>query len=105
MNIVTGTVPAGTTTEQFAQQTLAGIQKVDGLTVTSPTPIPTTLTDGTPAAIITNDYTVSGVTRRQQLLVAVKGTTAVTITVSSAPDRAATTFTDVDPYIRSLVIL
>jgi hypothetical protein len=104
VNIVTGSVPDGTTTEQFAQQTLTGISNVEGLTVTSPA-IPTTLTDGTPAAIITNDYTINGGTRRQQLLIAVKGTTAVTITVSATPDTAASTFTRVDPFIRSLVIL
>ena len=87
VNIVAGTVPQGTTTQQFAEQTLAGIKGVAGLTLTSPAPIPTTLTDGTPAAIITNDYVVSGVKRSQELLVAVNGTTAVTITVSSPPNR------------------
>ncbi|MGZ4715280.1 MAG: DUF2510 domain-containing protein [Acidimicrobiales bacterium] len=106
VNIVTGSVAAGTTSEQFAQQTLAGIGggKVPGLTVTSPTPIPTSLDDGTPAAILTNDLVVSGVTRRQQLLVAVNGTTAVTITVSSSPDQAAATFAAADPFVRTLLI-
>jgi len=103
VNIVTGTVPDGTTSQQFAQQTIAGISTVPGLTVTSKA-IPTTLTDGTVAAMITNDYIVSGVTRRQELLVAVKGTTAVTTTVSSSPDQAAETFKAADPYIRSLQI-
>ncbi len=106
VNIVTGTVADGTTSLDFAQQTLAGISggKVPGLEVTSPAPIPTTLDDGTPAAILTNDLKVSGVTRRQQLLIAVKGTTAVTITVSSSPDQAAAAFADADPWIRTLEI-
>jgi hypothetical protein len=117
VSIVTGTVAAGTTTEQFAAKTLAAIGKVPGLTVTSPTPIPTTLDDGTPAAIITNDYTPAdstspttaagapaAVTLRQQLLVAVKGTTAVTITVATSPDQATATFQAADPYVRTLVI-
>jgi hypothetical protein len=106
VNIVTGSVPDGTTTAQFAQQTLDGIGggKVEGLTVTSPVPIPTSLDDGTPAAILTNDFTVSGVVRRQQLLVAVKGTTAVTVTVSSTPDSATATFAAADPFVRTLSI-
>ena len=117
VSIVTGSVAPGTTTEQFAAKTLAALGKVPGLTVTSPTPIPTTLDDGTPAAIITNDYTPSdstssapaagspgSVTLRQQLLVAVKGTTAVTITVATSPDQATATFRAADPYVRTLVI-
>jgi hypothetical protein len=117
VSIVTGSVAQGTTTEQFAAKTLAAIDNVPGLTVTSPTPIPTTLDDGTPAAIITNDYTPAestsssttpgapgSVTLRQQLLVAVKGTTAVTITVATSPDQATATFRAADPYVRTLVI-
>jgi hypothetical protein len=103
VNIVTGSVPEGTTIEQFAQQTVAGISGVPGLTVTGSTP--TQLADGTPAALITNTLVVNGITRSQEVLVAVKGTTAVTITVSSMPETATATFAATDPYIRSLVIL
>jgi hypothetical protein len=105
VNIVTGTVAQGTTTEQFAQQTMTALSKLKGLTVTTPNPIPTTLADGTPAAILTNDYAPGpGVLLRQQLLVSVKGTTAVTVTVATAPEQATATFAAADPYIRTLVI-
>ena len=105
VNIVTGTVAPGTTTEQFARQTLTALGKLPGLTVTSPNPIPTTLADGTPAAILTNDYAPApGVLLRQQLLLAVNGTTAVTVTVATSPEQAAATFAAADPYIRTLVI-
>ena len=105
VNIVTGSVPAGTTTMQFAQQTITGLSRVQGLTMTSPAPIPTTLDDGTAAAILTNDLVVQGQNRRQQLLLAVKGTTAVTITVSSPPESADATFAAADPYVRTLQII
>ncbi len=106
VSVVAGTVAQGTTTEQFAQQTLTALSSLKGLTMTSPSPIPTTLADGTPAAILTNDYAPGpGVLLRQQLLLAVKGTTAVTITVATAPDQATATFGAADPYIRTLVIL
>jgi len=104
VNIVSGSVPAGTTSEQFARQTLTGLANVKDLTITSPAPIPTALDDGTPAAVLTNTLVVSGVTRQQQLLIAVKGTTAVTVTVSAAPADAASTFVAADPFVRTLVI-
>ncbi len=100
LNIITQTLPVGTTLPDYVAQNLQSFSRTTNLHVSGTTNI--ALADGTPATVVSYTGSELGDPVSGQATVTVHGTHAVVVTVVAAADAATTTFSLVNPYVATL---
>ena len=100
LNIVTQTLPSALPLSDYVQQSEQGLSRATNFHLQGTTNI--TLTDGTPATVVSYTGTELGEAVAAQATLTVHGTHAVVVTVLAAADAASSTFNLVAPYVATL---